>query len=453
MTDFETVRQQHMHYAMELLPGLAAAWQLPAERIAAEREARLRSLVALAVERSPWHRKRLAGVDLQLPYDELLAALPVMTKDDMMANFDDIVTEPSITLAAVEANLAAQPDAGYLPGGCVAISSGGSSGRRGVFVYSWTAFAALYSGLFRSVLRPAGAGPTAAVVAAGSVTHASARLARVFGGPHMPTTPLPVTLPTPQLVAGLNACDPELLVGYPSALHLLSAEARAGRLRISPRAVLCYAEPLLPEARAAIEAVWGVPVRNTWACSEGGAVGIACERGRTHLAEDVAIVEPVDAAGRPTPPGTRAAKVYVTSLVNEAMPLIRIEVTDEVTVRAEPCECGSAFPCLEDVQGRTDDTFRYGAVAVHPMAFRTPLGHCAQITEYQVRQSSHGAEIDLRCTGPVDCSELSREIAENLRALGVADPLVRVRVVDAIERGTMGKLKRFVALPVRAGAA
>ena len=64
MSDFEARRQAHIADALALLPGLVAALDWPAERIAADRDARLRALVVTARERSPWHRARLAHVIL-----------------------------------------------------------------------------------------------------------------------------------------------------------------------------------------------------------------------------------------------------------------------------------------------------------------------------------------------------------------------------------------------------
>lgn len=61
----------------------------------------------------------------------------------------------------------------------------------------------------------------------------------------------------------------------------------------------------------------GVAVWNSWGASEGGGLGIPCDAGPwTHIADDLFIVEPVDAAGNPTPPGERSAKIYLTNLYN-----------------------------------------------------------------------------------------------------------------------------------------
>jgi len=452
MSDFEVERRAQVATLVGVLPELFEALEWSAERIAAERETRLRAVIATAIERSPWHRQRLGGLDLDMSGERLLAALPPMTKNDLMTNFDAIVTDRRVTLSGIEAHLDGLGDGGFFLDGYTAVTSGGSTGQRGCFVYDRDFWPRFYGGCFRYILREAAAARREgrqlimASVAAGHPSHASAGFGRVFGDALLSTVRLGVDSPVSNQVATLNAAQPQILTGYPSALHLLAEETHAGRLRISPRRLMIYSEPLLPEARLSIEAAWGVRVGNLYATSEVGAVGGPCDLGGSHLCEDMMVLEAVDAQGRPVPDGTRSAKVYLTSLSNHLLPLIRYEVTDEVTVLREPCPCGSAYRCVADVQGRLDDTFRYDEVIVHPYVFRDALGRHHQVVEYQVRQTGQGAQVDVRCTADLDVTALMRTLTDALRGIGLSDPRVEVRVVDAIARTKMGKLPRFVPL-------
>jgi phenylacetate-CoA ligase len=263
----------------------------------------------------------------------------------------------------------------------------------------------------------------------------------------MTTVRLPVTLRTEEIVAGLNNLQPDFMTVYPSVLHALAHEAAAGRLRIAPRRVLAGAEPLLPEIRAAAELAWGVKVINVYGTSEGGGTAVGCDRGSTHISEDQLIVEPVDLAGRPVPPGERAARIYLTNLYNPVLPLIRFEITDEVTVLPGPCLCGSAHRRIADVQGRLDDVFTYQGLRVHPHLFRTALSREAGIVEYQVRQTPAGAAIAVRCSAPVGLDGLRDRVAVSLAGAGLERPQVTVEIVDRFERpGGPAKLKRFIPL-------
>jgi phenylacetate-coenzyme A ligase PaaK-like adenylate-forming protein len=401
----------------------------------------------------------LAGFDFDAIDAEGISALPVMTKDDLMGHFDDIVTDERLRLRVVEDHLAGLTSAAYLFDRYHAVASGGSSGRRGVIVFDWDGWATCFWSLQRLMIRairidPAMAGGTArmAFVAAGAATHVTTQAVQTFSTPGNEMHRFPIGLPTTEIVAGLNALQPTMLLGYPSALHPLAVEARAGRLRISPSWIYSLAEPLLPETREALEEAFGVPVGNFYGMSEAGAVAGPCRSGRSlHLAEDLVIVEPVDVEGRPVPPGVRSDKIYVTNLWNHALPLIRYEVTDQIELldEQEPCPCGCTHRRIADPYGRLDDGFRYGQVAVHPSTFRTPLGRHREIVEYQVRQTPAGAAIAVRACGPLDTAPLAAEIAAELAALGVSTPRVDIDVVDSLPRPPSGKLARFVAIPAR----
>jgi phenylacetate-coenzyme A ligase PaaK-like adenylate-forming protein len=458
MRDYETRRQLHLSYAIGLSPRFIERLDWSADRLALHRAERLRGLVRDAIARSPWHRERLADVDPDRLDEDGLRALPTMTKRDLMENFDRIVADDRLSLERVNDYLQTVTTGSYLLDRYTAVTSGGSSGERGVFVYDWEGWATFWLGmgryLVRAKQRDAELSSRPAVlgwVTAAHFTHASAALSRTFASPDFVNVRFPVTLATERIVAGLNETQPDFLFAYPSAIHVLAFAAHAGRLRIAPHRIFSLAEPLLPEIRAVAEEAWGVGVGNVWGASEGGVVGTACDESRMHLSEDLVIVEPVDGDGRPVPPGQRSHKVYLTNLFNRALPLIRYEITDEVTILSEPCPCGSAYRCVADIQGRLDDVFVYGDLRVHPYMFRSVLGAHAGVTEYQVRQTARGARIAVRCGARVGLARLSREIAEGLRAVGVRDPVIEVEAVERLERDPgPAKLRRFVPLTLGA---
>jgi len=106
-----------------------------AGRLAACQRDRLRALLARAIAGSPFHAARLRGVDPDRFELADLARLPVMTKAGMMENFDAATTDRRLTRDLVERHLArAVTDPSLLLGEYVVLVSGGSSGRRGLFV-------------------------------------------------------------------------------------------------------------------------------------------------------------------------------------------------------------------------------------------------------------------------------------------------------------------------------
>ena len=455
---FEIRRLEHLQEMRRRVPMHLERMAWSAEQLRGERQTRLRALVRIARDRSLWHRKRLEHLDLETFGEDDLARIPVMTKHDLMTHFDRIVTDPRLTLNQVEAHLDGLTTDGYLLDRFHAVASGGSSGQRGVFVYDWESWADCYLSFLRYTIRERLQDPKAARrpmrianVCADHATHASSALPQTFSDPESAVAVrVPITLPLARIVAGLNGAEPDVLVAYASILPVLAHEARAGRLRIVPRRVISVAEPLLPEIRAVAEETWDVPVINWWASSEGGVMGASCGHGRgLHLSDDLLIIEPVDAQGRTTPPGVRSEKIYLTNLYNPLLPLIRFEITDQVTLipPEEPCPCGSAHRRIEDVSGRLDDLFVYpGVGAVHPHIFRSRLGRDRAIVEYQVRQTERGAEISISCVSEVDAERLRGDIRDDLTRLGLLEPEITILRAERLNRQTTGKLKRFVPL-------
>jgi phenylacetate-coenzyme A ligase PaaK-like adenylate-forming protein len=202
---------------------------------------------------------------------------------------------------------------------------------------------------------------------------------------------------------------------------------------------------LLPEIRWNLEATWGVTVHNDWVCTEG-ATATTCGSGTgLHVSEDLIIIEPVDAGGCPVPAGLVSDKLYLTNLCNLTIPLIRYELTDQVTVLEGHCPCGSPYLRISDIQGRLEDLFDYGAgLRVHPHVFRSVLGRQPMVTDYQVRQTPAGAAISITAAAPLDTRPLVQQLRAALRELGLPDPDVTVSVVTTLDRTALGKLRRFV---------
>jgi len=289
-----------------------------------------------------------------------------------------------------------------------------------------------------------------AQIQASAPTHMSGMLG--LGGTGMEgidSHSLPASLPLSEIVKSLDALEPSAVAGYASILRMLAEEALSGRLQISPATIISGGEPLSNEDLRVLRQAWDVPVFDVYGTSEVGM--IATSDGETpglYLNDDLVIAEPVDADGRPVPPGEQSTKLYVTPLHHRSLPLLRYEVTDEVTLLEEPCPHGSSFRRIARVEGRLDDCFDYGGgVRIHPIVFRSPLTRERDITAYQVRQSERGAAIQVLAGGALDCAALAERIERGLARAGLPEPSVSVEQVAQIGRTQhAGKLSRFVPL-------
>ena len=431
------------------IPAQADRLGWDAERLSAHQRDRLRQLLATAIERSPFHARRLGGIDPRTFELADLPRLPVMTKTEMMEAFDEVVTDRRLGRRMVEEHLAASTETpSLLLDEYVCLASGGSSGLRGVFVHSSGEYADFGASIMRrawarlAALGGAPQGVPVALVAAASPIHSTGLGAAIVKEGPFRFEGAPATASIERIIELLERISPALLMGYPGKLAELAREREAGRLAISPLAVSSTSEPLTPELRAAIESGFGVPVVDQFASTEG-LVG-ASDPGGTALtfASDMCIAEPVDADGRPVGAGETSARVLVTNLHNLTQPMIRYELTDRFTPESKP---GEGW-LRARVAGRADEVFRYGEVFVHPHAIRSPLV-AAAVREHQVRQTADGVEVAVVGEAGLDERGLASAIEAVLAAAGLRRPQATVRVVETIQRDPVtGKTRRFVPI-------
>jgi phenylacetate-coenzyme A ligase PaaK-like adenylate-forming protein len=449
---YEQLRAAHLNAARASLEDHVARLEWPPERIERYRTERLRSLLAFARERSPFHAARMADIDPATATVDDLGRLPPMVKQEAQEEWDAIVTTPDIDRAGAERVLAQQPWFSYTPAGLQVFSSGGSSGVRGVYVWAWEQFVTLACLAWRWQVRAeraAGSGGRVAklaVLEAGEPPHASTPLFDVATDPSMETVVIPAAAPFDQVLQQVADVRPTHLVGYASVIGRLARAAIAGGLDIRPVRVSTNSEPLSEEDRAAIDSAWGAPVHNLWGSTEIGVQAVGCGHGDgLHICEDEVILERVDAAGRPVGPDEPALRTLATGLAGRTFPFIRYDLGDEVTLLPGRCPCGSSMLRVADIAGRRDDDFRYGEQMVPASAFRYVLGTDPLISEYQVRQTARGA--DVLVVGSPDVPAVAGALASSLRRYGLAMPEISVSVVEHIPRHTStGKLKRFIAL-------
>jgi phenylacetate-CoA ligase len=419
------------------------SWNADAIR-AAQREG-LARLLAHAAEHSPFHARRLRGIDLDAADPGDMSALPVMTKADMMAELDDVFTDRRLRRSDVESALTrtrAEPVA--LLDEYIGLASGGCSGARGVFVLDRGALTGYVNALLRPPPSDHPSPPrgdvVGAIVAAPSAVHATG-MGAALAGYHL----LPATRPLRAIVDELNALRPTILLGYASMLARLAIEARAGRLGIHPVQVCPSSEMLLPEMRSAIRVAFDAPVFDLFGSTEGLVGKTGPDDDVFAFNTDMCIVELVDAENRAVPIGVPAAKVLVTNLYNLAQPLIRYELTDTFVRVPDAPDHGYL---RARVQGRTDEVFYYpDGTAVHPIVIRSVLIATPAIIDYQVMQTSAGIDVSAVATADFAVDDFTSRLVRSLADAGLESPRITVRVVERLDRHPVtGKFRRFAPL-------
>jgi phenylacetate-CoA ligase len=368
-----------------------------------------------------------------------LGELPVLTKSELMASFDELVVDPDIRRADVERHLAALRGNERYLGRYWVSRTAGSTGHPGIFLVDrdeWSTVIASYAraqewaGIDAKLTRRT----RLAVVSSRVPWHQSARVAASIDSPFVPVRRFDSTQPIAEIVAGLNAWQPENLIVYASMSRVLAEEQLAGRLRISPRAVMCSSEVLTAEAIARALRAWGSRPFNVYAATETAAVASECARHRLHLYEDLMIPEIVDERDRPVPAGTAGAKLLVTVLFSRTQPLIRYEMSDRLVLATDTCDCGLPFGGVAAIEGRAEDMLslpaaRGGTISIHPNVFHRVL-EVVPAREWQVIQDDAGLRILLGHAGPVAAAQIADGVARELRGAGAIAPPIRVELVD-----------------------
>jgi phenylacetate-CoA ligase len=267
------------------------------EQLRTHQRTRLAETLRFASEKSPFYARFHRGME-----NRPLEDFPILTKSILMENFDELITDRAVRLADVDAYLKQGDSSGMFRGRYIALSTSGSTGRRGVFLFS----TAEWIDCLASISRPmkwAGVSPNplrplrSTMLASTTSWHYSARVGQSLASRLLPTLRLDAGEPVESMVRRLNEWQPGVLAAYPSVLRQLADEQMAGRLHIAPRHCATSAEVLTVETRRRVQEAWGVRIFETYGATEYAPIAAECLAGRRHLFEDGAVIENVDERG------------------------------------------------------------------------------------------------------------------------------------------------------------
>jgi len=328
--------------------------KLSREQFAALKLTKFRKLAAYAKQHSPYYAQivKERGIDIAActPAD-----FPVLTKKELMANFDSIVTDKRITKQRLAEFLthSVDPNDLYLRKFRV-IHTSGSSGEVGYFVYSPTDWAcagaqAMWRRLTRSGAPPkqrktVGRHRAAFYGAIGGhyagvsgASMAQRGMAKLFVNMQL----YEVNNPLPEVIDQLNSFQPVSIVGYTAALKILASKQRAGVLRISPEAIVTTGESMSRADRAYLVDAFGCEVASMYACTEHAMMGFSTASGTMVLYDDDLIYE------------LREDHSLVTNLYNYTLPMIRYRMSDILRPIANS-QLTTPYLEIESLVGRTE---------------------------------------------------------------------------------------------------
>ncbi|MFO1497107.1 MAG: FkbM family methyltransferase [Verrucomicrobiota bacterium] len=396
------------------------------------------ALLRWAVERVPFHRRRLAthtGRPPHLKSLSELADLPVLTKAEIQANFQDMQAQ------------------GISREGWVRNATGGSTGEPLVFFRDARAqlWVDAAKERFRRWMGYLNEDKLALIWGADrdfpSQVPSNEKWLNVFNCHEKDIE---------RFVRELLAWKPRAIRGYAGSLHLVAQFIKMrGLPAVAPHAIESSAETLTAEMRRDIEEAFGAPVFNLYGSREISC--IACEdaeRSGLRVADDIRLLEVVR-AGRPAAAG-QDGSIVVTDLVNYAMPLLRYEIGDVATAAAPgQSAAGCAFSRIERLLGRTANTITApDGRLIHGEFFTHLFYQKPGIRMFQVRQFAAGnIEVNV-----VPDREFRRDTVESIvgimrQHLGADSKIAWKTVNDIAATATGKRLFTLSDIPVRFAAA
>jgi len=198
--------------------------------------------------------------------------------------------------------------------------------------------------------------------------------------------------------------------------------------------------------RGRIEALLGVETFDIYGLTElyGPGTGIDCtQHDGIHYWDDYYVVEVIDPATTAVLPLGEEGELVLTTLRKQAQPLLRYRTRDVSRLIPGPCRCGSPYPRIARITGRTDDMFKVRGVPVYPAQIDTVLSGIGGLgSEYQVVLTREGGrdQFLVRVEGNVEEVPAER-LSEALRAGLSVRPHVEIVPLGTLPR-TERKTKR-----------
>ena len=249
------------------------------------------------------------------------------------------------------------------------------------------------------------------------------------------------------ILGSIRTFRPRMLFGYPSALSRLAFRARetgVGMGDLGIRVAFCTSEVLRPEWREAIASTFGCGVANEYGARDAGFIARECPSGGLHITAEELIVEVVDDTGTPLPAGEEG-DIVVTNLAGPEFPFIRYRTGDRGALSLRSCACGRGLPLIEAIGGRANDGLVSTAGGwVHGSAINHALREMPGLQAYRVVQESlHHVRIALVMQDEL-ADGAADELARHVRALLGDAVQVDISRVAHIPPEPNGKFRHIV---------
>ena len=327
---------------------------------------RFRWMVNYAFEKSPYYRRKFQkAIVKHAPYE----CFPISNKKELMANFDQVVTEPGIRLTDIKKFISTPKNIGKpFKDKYFIWESSGTNGIQGIYIQDrqcvskYQAIEAMrkpLDSIFTQYMRQRLGNERIAYIGVLDHYYASTVSLAILRNdfPHLQKIIKDFSIfePTEKLVAQLIDYRPSVIITYPSMANCLAGH---GFQNFHPQEFWLGGENLSTQQRNYIEGSLNTKIYSSYGASEFLPIAWECGHNNLHVNSDQVLLEAVDENYLPLPAGITSHTTLLTNFSNTTQPIIRYDLGDTIRYSSTKCSCGSVLPHIE-ISGRASDILRF----------------------------------------------------------------------------------------------
>lgn len=337
-------------------------------------EEKLRDILEYSFKHSLYYHRVFAASGVteenirQLP----ISSFPTLDKATFIQYFDEIVTDETLNqneLQVFDEDINSK-EMTYKEQYHV-VHSSGSTGKPTYYIYDEHAWSEMLIGILRAalwdmsmseILKLLLSGPRIVYIAATDGRYGGAMAVGAgIEGIHAKQLFLDINLPVKQWLKEVEEFQPNIIIGYPSAIKILAELIENKEVIVHTKRVISCGEPLNSNLRNYLEKILNAPIINIYGASESLAIGVeTTSKEGMYLFDDMNYIE------------IENGNMYLTSLYNFTQPLIRYKISDRLTIKKHG-EKRYSLTLIENILGRNEDMMWFEDESgqkdfIHPLA-------------------------------------------------------------------------------------
>ncbi len=364
-------------------------------------------------ELEAYQQKRLAHFKRKVlaksPYfqryiNQPLSNFPIMNKQIMMDNFDEMNTAGLLSQTLLECAQKSEQSRDFAPkvGRYSVGLSSGTSGRRGLFVVS-PEEQNVWSGSMLAKMLPQGLfnGERVALF-----LRANNNLYESVNNRWISLRFYDLFADFDLELSALEQYQPSIIVAPAQVLCTIADAINQQKIQLNVQKVISVAEVLEPHDKQKLQGCFS-HVGEVYQATEGF-LGCTCSHGTMHLNEAFVHIEPnwLD--------NDRFSPI-ITDFTRKTQPIIRYQLDDVLVVKNTPCPCGSPEMAIERIEGRCDDLLQLPGyngkmvtIFADPCA-RVIVNHLPVTADFRLTQQGNALYLQAECS-PTELSLCQQQL-------------------------------------------